>query len=257
MQNIQNIVLIGAGNVATQLAFALEHAGLQIVQVYSRTTTSAEKLAGELYTEFITDLSALKPDADLYILSLTDDATVQAVQNINLQNKLVVHTSGSLDMEILSTVSENYGVFYPLQTFSKNRKAIFKNIPICLEANSDSNMKLLIKLAGKISGDVREVNSTQRHKIHLAAVFACNFPNFMYTIAEKILEGSGLDFDILKPLITETAAKVQLIKPVEAQTGPAIRKDNKIMDVHLQILNNYPEYKELYKLISLEIGKGK
>lgn len=255
MDKIKNIVLIGAGNVATQLACAFDNAGFQISQVYSRTTESAEKLGGDLNTGFTTDLNAIVSDADLYIVSVSDDAVKPLANNLFLGDKLVVHTSGSISIDEIKQMSDNYGVFYPLQTFSKTRKADFKSIPICIEANFGESEKLLIELGRSISNDVRRIKTEERKRIHLAAVFACNFPNFMYTIAEEILKKNKLDFELLKPLIEETAAKVQTIDPYDAQTGPAKRGDETIMNQHLELLKEYPGFKEIYKLMSSEIKK--
>ncbi len=175
--------------------------------------------------------------------------------HLSLKNKLTVHTSGSIPLEILNKVSENHGVLYPLQTFSKSREVDFSNIPICVEANSAENLEKLKSVAKALSNNIYEVDSEQRKVLHLAAVFACNFPNFMYTIADKILRDSDIDFDILRPLIKETAEKIQDVKPAEAQTGPAIRNDEKILSGHMEMLNDFPQLKELYKLISAEIKK--
>jgi predicted short-subunit dehydrogenase-like oxidoreductase (DUF2520 family) len=257
LDKIKNIVLIGAGNVATQLAFALEKAGSQILQVYSRSTNSAETLANDLYTDFTTDVKNIMSGADLYIVSVSDDAVKPLTNDLFFGDKLVVHTSGSLSIDEVKPMSMNYGVFYPLQTFSKTRKANFETIPICIEANNVETEKLLMDLANSISGKVLKVNSEKRKLFHLAAVFACNFPNFMYATAEQILKDSNLDFDLLRPLISETAAKVQTMTPAEAQTGPAKRGDEDIINQHLDLLNEFPGYKEIYQLISSEIQKNK
>jgi len=177
-------------------------------------------------------------------------------KELNFKDKLVVHTSGSLPMDVLKEVSSNFGVFYPLQTFSKSRKADFKSIPICIEANTADNENHLVDLGTSISGNVQHINSEERKILHLAAVFACNFPNYMYTIAEQILARNKLDFNFLKPLIEETAAKVQTIDPHNAQTGPAKRGDKIIMNQHLELLKDSPGFKDIYKLISSEILKN-
>ncbi len=255
MNKIKNIVLIGAGNVATQLAYAFENAGFKIKQVYSRSVESAEKLANDISTDFTIDTKAIMPDADLYVISVTDAAVELLAMELFFKNKLVVHTSGSLSIDVIQQMSANYGVFYPLQTFSKTRKADFKSIPICIEACSEGNEKLLMDLGGSISNNVLRVKTDERKILHLAAVFACNFPNFMYTIAEKILDNNKLDFNLLKPLIKETAAKVQTIDPINTQTGPAKRGDLKIMNRHLELLKDSSGFKDIYKLISSEIQK--
>lgn len=257
MQKIKNIILIGAGNVATQLGFALLDAGFKIVQVYSRTQTSVELLAEKLSADFTISIDEINLEADLYIISLTDEATGEICKKLDLHDKFVIHTSGSLPMDILSAVSNSFGVFYPLQTFSKSRNINFQDIPLCLEANSQENLDLLIKLAKKISEKIYEINSGQRKILHLAAVFACNFPNFMYSIARKILIGADLDFELLKPLIRETAEKVQTINPAKAQTGPAIRGDRKIMEQHLELLKDNKEMYDLYKFLSQRITNNK
>lgn len=251
------IVFIGSGNVASHLGMALKDAGNEILQIYSQTEKSADVLARKLNTNYTISLSEIETNAELYIISVSDDIVVQLLDHLSLKDKFVVHTSGFLSMDLLQKTSENYGVLYPLQTFSKLRNVDMKTVPICIEANTKENLEKLRSLARQISDDVREINSEQRKKIHLAAVFACNFPNFMYVIAEKLLEDSKINFDILKPLIMETAEKVQAINPTEAQTGPAVRGDEKVIFKHLELLNNYPAYKQLYQLISKEIKENK
>jgi predicted short-subunit dehydrogenase-like oxidoreductase (DUF2520 family) len=242
--------LIGAGNVATHLGLALKNNGYCILQVFSRTESSASKLSGKLRSEFITNLDKLNLHADLYIVSVPDDAVDAVVQKIKLKDRMIVHTSGSLPMNVLKDLSANYGVVYPLQTFSKTRKVDFETIPVCVEANSKMGLDTLKKFAATISGDVREVSSEQREKLHLAAVFASNFPNLMYSIAAEIVKQAHLDFSILRPLIKETAEKVMELDPLQAQTGPAKRGDQKILEKHLEMLKGSPEFKEIYQLLS-------
>lgn len=257
MQKITDIVLIGAGNVATNLGVAFQEAGFNIVQVYSRSSASAKKLAKQLNTSFTTDLESLVAGAHLYILSVPDNAMEMVLQNIDAKGKFLVHTSGSLSMQIFEGNATGFGVFYPLQTFSKLHKVDFHSIPVCVEANSSENIQRLKHLANSISKNVRIIGSEQRRVLHLAAVFACNFPNFMYSIAESITQNAELDFDLLKPLIMETAEKVQFVKPSEAQTGPAFRGDTKIMEKHMEMLVDAPEILELYQLVSKKISKSK
>ena len=257
MDELNKIVLIGAGNVATQLGKILIKSGREIIQVYSRTAESAEALSKILKSEFINEIGKIRKDADLYILSVSDRAIEELVKKLSIENKLVVHTSGSVPMEILKPASENYGVLYPFQTFSKIRSVSFKSTPVCIEANNIIVLELLKKLAFSISDKVIELNSEQRKILHLSGVFACNFPNFMYSIAATILEENNIKFELLKPLILETAEMVQTLKPSEVQTGPAIRGDNKIMNTHLDLLEKYPEFRDLYRIISIEIGKSK
>lgn len=250
-------MLAGAGNAATRMGQALKEAGVDIVQVFNRSEESAQHLAGFLQAGFTTNPGSVVPDADLYIIAVPDDAIAAVVKDINAQDKFVVHTSGSVSMEILAPFALNYGVLYPLQTFSKERTVDFSTIPVCIEASSLRNLELLSLLASKISSDIRSIPSAQRKALHLAAVFACNFPNFMYAVAESIVHRANLDFDLLKPLILETARKVQSISPARAQTGPAFRGDTQIMDDHLEMLKQDPAIRELYKRISEEIPRLK
>ncbi len=248
-----NIVLIGAGNVATQLGLALKKSKHAILQVYSKHHSSANTLAKLLSCES-TDLpEKINPDADIYIIAIKDDKIVQLVKQLKLKNKIVVHTSGSIDMAILQTLSKNYGVFYPLQTFSKNKKTNFDNVPICIEANNRDVFNELQQLAKSISNNVQKINSQQRKAIHLAAVFACNFSNHLYSIADNILTENKLSFELLKPLILETADKIENNTPAKMQTGPAVRGDKKIMKAQLKMLSGNKERQRLYKLLSQSI----
>jgi predicted short-subunit dehydrogenase-like oxidoreductase (DUF2520 family) len=255
MQQIRQIVLIGAGKVGIQLGTILKRKGLEVLQVCSRNEANARSLAKQLNSEFTTDVSALNPDGDLYILTVSDAAIEKVLDPEVFQGKFVVHTSGSVPMNVLDSVCPDYGVLYPLQTFSSDRELDFERIPMCIEANSRINLERLEDLAQRISSTVRRIDTKERKILHLAAVFACNFPNFMYIQAEKILARSGLDFDLLKPLILETAQKVQEMDPVHAQTGPAIRGDEAILQAHLELLKNQPDLQKFYRGISQSIYK--
>ncbi len=255
MEDINRIVLIGSGNVATHLATALKDAGKEIVQIYSRTPANAKELAGKVNAGFTNNTEDIISEADLYVIAVSDDALTEVANNIDVDNNLIVHTSGSAPMNILKGCSENYGVIYPLQTFSKSKKVDFSKIPVCIEANNIENTERLKSLALSLTDKIYFVDSEKRKTLHLAAVFASNFPNFMYSVAQKIVMENGLDFDILKPLITETAEKVQQISPTNAQTGPAKRGDDKIMKLHLQMLEEYPDFQEFYRVLSEGIGK--
>jgi len=253
---INNIVLIGAGNVATQLGKALQKQGKNIVQVLSRTLGSAEKLATQIGAIPISNPDQLTRDADLYILAIPDDEIQGVVDSVNFHDSLLVHTSGSVGMEVLKNGSSIFGVFYPLQTFSKTRDVDFSDIPICIEACDEVTCLLLTNLATEISSDVRKINSAQRQSIHLAAIFASNFTNHMYTLSDEILEKENISFDILKPLIRETAKKIEYKSPKDSQTGPAIRGDMKIIEKHIQDLQNDPAKLVAYKIISKLIMDG-
>ncbi len=255
MDTNKHIVLIGAGNLATQLGIALHNAGYFISQVYSPTKKSANLLAKKINAVAITDFKKLDLEAAIYIIAVKDDAIANVSKKLNLKDKIVVHTSGSVEMNILKNTSKNHGVFYPLQTFSKNKKVDFSSIPICIEANNKSTSTSLTYFANSISNHIQKVNSEQRKQIHLAAVFACNFSNHCYSIAENILKKNKISFNILQPLIEETANKIKYNSPSEMQTGPAIRGDKKTMNAHLKLLSKKKLLKEIYKLMSDDIAK--
>lgn len=255
---MSKIVFIGSGNVATHLSKALKSSGHQVLQVYSRTLSHAKKLAKEINAGFTDNLGELRADADIYFISVKDNALPEIARNINFGDKLTVHTSGSIGMDILKNVSENYGVFYPLQTFSKQQKIDLNGIPVLIEANKAVNEKKLLTIAGKLAGkkNIHRMSSEQRKAVHLAAVFVNNFSNHLYVIGEKILKTKGLSFDILRPLILETARKIQSNSPRKMQTGPAKRSDKKIINEHLMMLSSHPEYKKIYRLMSKSIAES-
>lgn len=249
------ITLIGSGNVATHLAAALKNAGHNIVQVYSRTMQNAALLAYHVKAEAIDDLKAINTETDLFIIATKDDAIGPIAEQLAVHQKLMVHTSGATDLYSLLAFSDNVGVFYPLQTFSKTKEVDFRNVPVCIEANNEAIAKTLKQLAQTISNKVYHIDSEKRKALHLAAVFACNFPNYLYTIAQQIIAKQGLDFELLRPLIQETAEKVQSADPASVQTGPAIRNDEITLALHRQLLEGEPDLQQLYFLLSQGIIK--
>jgi predicted short-subunit dehydrogenase-like oxidoreductase (DUF2520 family) len=250
---IQRVTLIGAGNLATHLGKVFRKAGIQIVQVYSKTLDSASTLGKILDTAFTDVTKEIDLTADLILVSVKDDAIEQVLDQLKLRQQLIVHTAGSIPMDFLKKYSAQCGVFYPLQTFSKGKEIDFSDIPICIEANSAEVLNELRELAGEISDAVYEISSEERKVLHLAAVFACNFVNHFYYISGQLLEKEGLAFDLLKPLIRETAAKVMSMDPYEAQTGPAKRLDETIINKHLELMDNQPEFREIYSFVSRSI----
>lgn len=254
MQQIENIVFIGAGNLATQLALAFTQKGLRVQQVYSRTPERAKALAQKVNAHSTSELSQLVSGADLYVVAVKDSAIEEVLQSLTLdQGSLVVHTAGSIPMKVLHGFTRRYGVFYPLQTFSVNRGADFLDIPICIEASDGRVMDLLEKLAQRISSSVHPVSSDKRKTLHLAAVFVNNFVNHLYVIGSEILNDKALDFNLLRPLIRETALKVQTMHPLQAQTGPAKRMDQQVIEDHIQMLENQPEFQKIYSLVTQSI----
>jgi len=248
------IVMLGAGNVATNLAMSFKKGGHEIVQVYSRTRVSAEQLARKTVSEPTTRLNRLVHDADLYVLSVRDDAMKPVLEAFPVKESFLVHTAGSVDMEVLREYTASYGVFYPLQTFSKERPADFSRIPICLEASDQESLGLLESLASDLSGDIRYISSQQRAHIHVAAVFACNFSNFMLAHAEEILSNQQVSFDILAPLIRETIEKALQDSPTRSQTGPARRGDQQTIEHHLNLLAHSSKLQNLYSFVSNAIA---
>lgn len=255
---IQSVILVGAGNVATHLGKALIAAGFIVKQVYSRTEVSASALGSMLHCPFTASPSEVKRDADLYIVSVKDDALSGVLPWVARCNPsaLFVHTAGSVDMNVWNGLTARYGVLYPMQTFSKQRQLDFSTVSFFVESACADDLPLLKEVATRMGGRVYEATSAQRRFLHISAVFACNFTNHMYAVAYKLLEEHGLPFQALLPLIDETARKVHQLPPAEAQTGPAIRNDRAVMEHHLSMLDAaHPQWAELYRLISEDIQK--
>lgn len=219
-----------------------------MIQVFSRkkdleaTLISPEKVTN--------DISTIQ-EADLYIISVTDSSISEVSENLPFNNKLVVHTSGTTSMDILDNKNRK-GVFYPLQTFTKGKEVDFKEIPICLEAQDHEDYILLEKVAKSISKKAIKISSEQRKAIHVSAVFVCNFVNHLYQIGNEICLQNNIPFEILHPLIEETADKIKSLSPIEAQTGPAKRNDTETINTHLNFLSNESQ-KEIYKLLTKSI----
>jgi len=248
------IVLIGAGNVATQLGRAFREKDFPVVQVYSRTLSSAETLGKKLQTDYTNQLQQIAPNADLYVFSVKDAALPELLKTFPAVGGLWVHTAGSVPMDVFKeSAATRYGVFYPLQTFSKSRDVSFERIPIFTEANHPADQQLLDEIASSLSNRVIPLSSEKRKYLHLAAVFACNFTNHLYDIAAQILENQEIDWKVLLPLIEETAAKVQKLSPGEAQTGPALRYDIPVIEKHLEMLKDDLEKQEIYRMLSQNI----
>jgi predicted short-subunit dehydrogenase-like oxidoreductase (DUF2520 family) len=249
------ISIIGSGNVATHLAAAFKNAGHKIVQVYSPNYQNAALLAYHVGAQAINALNEIDTQADIFIIAVKDDAIETMAKQLAPYQKLTVHTSGATNLQAILKHNPQAGVFYPLQTFSKVKEVNFSQVPLCIEGSNETVTTQLEQLAHTISKNVSRVNSSQRKILHLAAVFACNFPNNLYAIAQGLLEQHNLNFNLLRPLILETAQKVQESFPAEVQTGPAIRNDEKTMNAHLELLNNEPQLQQLYEVLSQRIIK--
>ena len=246
-----NISLIGSGNVATHLAHALYDLKHQIVQVYSPNLQNAQQLASLVQAQPVCQLQELQP-ADLYLIAVKDSAIAEIaaqLSHLNLQG-IVAHTSGSTALDAIQQSSPDYGVFYPLQTFSKAKAVDFTQVPLLLEGSSIKVIQQLDILARLLSTQVYHYSTQQRRSLHLAAVIACNFSNYLYSVADDYLTRQDVDFDLLKPLILETASKIQHHAPILMQTGPAVRHDQGILDMHQHMLGSQPHLKQVYELLS-------
>ncbi|CAM4327860.1 Rossmann-like and DUF2520 domain-containing protein [Gillisia hiemivivida] len=245
---MKRIVLFGTGNVATHLFEAYKNSdNFKIIQVYNHASETLQAFKDQV--AITTNLDEIAP-ADIYIFALKDDVLAELSKKTKETDALVLHTSGAVSKEVLNKF-KNHGVFYPLQTFSKNKEVDFSNIPICIEANTKANTNSLKELGSEISEKIFEISSQQRKSLHVAAVFVSNFVNFLYTEGEKICQDNLIPFEILHPLILETASKVTKMSPLESQTGPAKRKDQDVINSHLELLNE--EQQKIYSLLTLSI----
>ncbi|XRE42258.1 Ketopantoate reductase PanG [Tenacibaculum discolor] len=245
------VTIIGGGNVATHLANAFSKTNeVSLVQVYARNIEQVEHLKE---VTSITNSIELLTKADLYIIAVSDDAIGDVSRKIKQKNGLVVHTSGSVAMQSLQNTGRK-GIFYLLQSFSKDKKVDFNKIPFCLEAENEEDLQLLETLAKTIGKKIYRINSEQRKRLHVAAVFVNNFTNHMYKIGADICNEHQVPFEVLLPLIQETAQKITELSPDAAQTGPAKRNDQKTIQDHLALLN--AEQQEIYKLITKSIQQN-
>ena len=244
-----SIVIIGSGNVAQHLITAfLQSNEIELIQVFSRQKESVSHLISS--DKIVSEYEEIK-DADLYLIAVSDNAIADVSTKLPFENRLVVHTSGSMPMEILDSKNRR-GVFYLLQTFTKNKPVNFKEIPICLEAENEKDFKTIETVAKTISSVVQSISSEQRKALHVAAVFVCNFVNHLYKIGNDICNENQLSFEILQPLIVETAQKIIQLSPKHAQTGPAKRNDSETINTHLNFLSDENQ-KEIYKLLTKSI----
>ncbi len=245
---MHSIVLLGSGNVAHHLFDAFSKVNsVTITQVYGRTEASLAHFNKKC--SVTTNPSQIQ-DATVYLLAVNDDAIIEVSGLVKNKKGLVCHTSGAVSLKNLITARK--GVFYPLQSFTKNQGIDFKNIPICVEAETNTDILLLQEIASTISNNVHAINSDQRRKLHLAAVFVNNFTNHLFQKGAEICQQEGLSFELLKPLIQETVDKLHDLAPKAAQTGPARRNDTNTMQRHLDELK-HPLDKKLYQLLSESI----
>jgi len=252
-KSIHKIALAGSGNIAWHLADGLMLQGYQITRIWSREYSNALDLAENCGSLACKNLIDLREDADMIIIAVADKAIEDVARNIGNYDGIVVHTAGSISIEVLQDFFKNYGVFYPLQTFTKGAPVELAEVPFFLESSSSEVMLEIKKVALKLSPKVYEVDSHQRMLLHVAAVFAGNYSNLMYTISNEVFKNSGLPQEILHPLILETARKATSGDPLNMQTGPARRNDTITIEKHIETLASLPEYAELYRLLAAMI----
>lgn len=251
-----DVSFIGSGNLAWHLAPALDNVGHIVKEVYSRNPKHAESLTERLYqAEVKASLDFSTSPSSLFIIATSDDAIQEVATEIVLPDQAyLVHTSGGQPLSILQfAATDNIGAFYPLQTFSKTKRIDFKTVPIFIESSNEDTERVMLTVGKAISNNVRKITSTERKALHVAAVFASNFANYMLTLSKEVLEKNGLDFDLLKPLISEAISKSLTIGPENAQTGPAMRGDLETLDRHVEFLQEDEALAEIYKLISQHI----
>lgn len=252
------IVFIGAGNLATNLSRALFNAGNDIVQVFSRTIDSASRLAAAVGGLPVTSIDKVTTDADVYILAVRDSVMPELIPELcrGRENKIFIHTAGSVPMDVFSGMARHYGVIYPMQTFSKKKLVDFDEIPCFIEGSDDFTLDTVARLADGITEKVFFLKSDARKQLHLAAVFACNFANHCYEIASELLAKQDIPFDVMLPLIDETAAKVHTLTPRQAQTGPAVRYDQSVIRQQSEMMKDNPIFRQIYECMSISINRS-
>ncbi|MBP5662858.1 MAG: DUF2520 domain-containing protein [Bacteroidales bacterium] len=246
---IEKVTLIGSGNMAHWLVYAMRNAGVRISQVYSRQLGHAKALAEMAGAEAIDNIKDLLPDSDLYIFSIKDDSYENLLQQLPFRLSLAAHTAGSLSMRIFEPYAESYGILYPYQSVNKNMD--FKNVvvPLCVEANDKAIENELFVFAHKLTSVVQKLDESQRMVLHRAAIFGCNFTNAMYSIAYDILQEHHIDWQMIMPLLQNTMEKVKTMNPHQAQTGPAQRGDQNVIQFHLDALQD-ELLKDIYRVVT-------
>jgi predicted short-subunit dehydrogenase-like oxidoreductase (DUF2520 family) len=255
----QKIVLIGAGNMGYHLGKQLYERQAGLIQIYSRTREKAKTLSEVTgNTPYITELENIRTDADLYILAIKDDAiefVVEQLKRLGEAGKFVVHTSGVTPSAVFKPWYNRFGSFYPFQSFSRDRQLDFSEVPVCFYANTQKDAELLDQLGQQLGCNTYPVNDKERAILHVNGVFVNNFTNYLYRISWEIMEKEGLPFELLRPLILETAQKIMEHSPEAMQTGPAIRNDQRSIKRHIKYLKNWPAYRKIYKVLTKGISK--
>jgi predicted short-subunit dehydrogenase-like oxidoreductase (DUF2520 family) len=255
MRQIKSVCILGAGNVATHFGKSIKNAGIKVSQIYNRSEEAGIELAGKLGCNYISDLKKINETADIILFAISDSAIVPILKSRSWENKFLVHTSGSIPSEIFYNYTNKFGAIYPLQTFSKEKEIDFSAIPLFIIGNTPDNSAVLKSFSDKLSKSVSETDSDKKAILHLAAVFANNFSNHMFSIADELLKKNDLSFELLFPLIEETALKALKMKPRKAQTGPAIRNNIEVLKKQTEMLATEPEWQKIYTFVSESIQK--
>ena len=251
------ITFVGSGNVAWHLAKAFDLAGYQIHQIISRNETSGKEMAKKYAAFFDTTPENMFADSDFVFLTIPDKAISEVLKTVKAENPIFVHCAGSCSLASIESLKKNTAVFYPLQSFTKERNLNFFEVPVFIEASDSNTFQKILNLADSISNNVKHLDSEKRLYLHLAAVVANNFTNHLLGQAEKVMAMKELPLAWLKPLVEETVKKAFELGPANSQTGPATRNDEPTLQKHLQMLESNPELKKLYTIISQDIYKSK
>ncbi len=246
------VSFIGSGNVATVLAKRMFAKGITIHEIFSRNESNAKELAQQVNANIVTEISQLSKNADVYIIGVSDKVLPEIVSQLSFKNKLVLHTAGSVSINVLKNMSEEFGVLYPVQSLRKTMSDETP-IPFLIDGNKEDVFKKIELLAKIISHKTAKCNDESRLKAHVACVFACNFANYMYLQSEAFCKAENLDFSIIQDLMEETANRLRNNSPQDVFTGPAVRGDVPTIEKHLQLLKKYPSHHQLYQLISKSI----
>ena len=247
------IVIIGAGNVAFHLIKSITNSGHQLVQIYNRTIENIKESTKKI--PLSDSIGGIYPNADIYIICVKDNAIEEIANQLKMNNKLVLHTSGNRTMDILQNSSSNYGIFYPIQSFTKEIPLNFKKVPIIIEANNAEALEMLKSFSESISERVIEMNLEKRQKLNIAGVFVNNFTNHLYHLMDEYLDKESIDFSILHPIIQNTVDKIKIKNPRACQTGPAIRNDQETIENQKKILEKEIDLLKIYNEFTQGITK--
>lgn len=251
-----NVVIIGTGNVATVLCKLIQSKKHKLVEIVGRNQNDAFALANYCNAKANTNFEKITPNADIYIVAVSDSAIEEVLMKMDFSNKLIIHTAGSVSINLLQKYAESYGVLWPLQTLRREMGYI-PAIPMIIDANNDQAYSMLLSFAKSISDTVFRANDAKRVKLHLSAVLVSNFTNHLYSLADEYCHNELLEFQLLIPLIEETSNRIKHHVPNKVQTGPAIRKDELTINTHLSLLKNYPSLHKIYSILTESIKRNK